>query len=131
MNHWHSLYDTPSKKRPGLKNYEAMSFEDFGRFLVRNNPSWGKEDHEQLFRLHLEEAKRIDTEYSEELNRASLETFGKPYHISMYQISGIARDEFSDERKRRLRELVSQSGAHVHIACGHKYAARHRNRFKC
>lgn len=65
-------------------------------------------EHLECFEVACVATRKIGAEYLDKLNQASLHTFGKPWHLSMYKVSGIGRDEFSEEHKSQLRELTNE-----------------------
>lgn len=57
-------------------------------------------------RIYTAVQKEVHALYDEVINAASIATFGKPWTLSMYKVSGIGRDEFPEDTKNRLRDLV-------------------------
>lgn len=98
---------------------------DAAKILKRLHPSWSRQDHDELAKAH--QAARVDMEreYSELLDVAALQAFGRKYHITDYRISAIACDEFSEEHKERLRYLAHSATKHAIAAGAHAHAARY------
>ena len=81
---------------------------------------------EQSFKELTAAAKEMDKQWSKEADKASQETFGRPFGTSDYKISGIGREEFSSAAKDKLRDLAHTSAEHKEAAAAHWYAAGKR-----
>lgn len=102
----------------------ASTVADAARLLIRFNPQWTKQDHEELAKAHGDAAKECAVKWDEEVERASMETYGRPYRITDYQISGIARDEYGSARKDALHLFALGKTYHNFIGRAHAEAAR-------
>jgi hypothetical protein len=99
---------------------------DTGKLLAGRLPGWTKADHLQQAELHTAEADRMMKEWGKVANDAAKETFGRPYQATDYRISGIASDQFSDEKKEQLRKLAAGQSRHKDAAYAHASAAKLR-----
>lgn len=50
------------------------------------------------------------------INKAAFDTWGRPYVITDYKVSGIGSDEFSAIYKDMLRETAKKKSKHNHLA---------------
>lgn len=99
LNYRINLYGTPSD---AFRWYKYGKTRRWARLTGQSLPTT-----ELLDRFHkaCTEAKETSKLYREMLDAASKAAFGKPWEISMYRVSGIGRDEFSEEHKDELRRL--------------------------
>lgn len=74
--------------------------------LRRRLPTWTRADHARQALAMERKADRCRRAWSREAEAAALETFGRPWQFTDYRISGIGSDEFTAERKERLRTLA-------------------------
>jgi hypothetical protein len=98
---------------------------DVPRLLRRYWPSMSKEEHRKRAAENRREVERLQKRYTQELEDAAQETFGRAWEATDYRIAGIGRDEFSDERKERLRLLCRAIDARRSIAYAHDHCARY------
>lgn len=111
---------------------QASTSSDAAKVLTRLHPGWSKLEHVQLAEAHLDQYKGLLRRWSEVLDQAAMQTFGREYHISDYRISGIACEEFSEEHKAQLRTLIHTAQKHKDIADAHREAAKYRRaKFQC
>ncbi|MEK6878559.1 MAG: hypothetical protein AABY22_03075, partial [Nanoarchaeota archaeon] len=68
-------------------------------------PKMAKTEHEVLFEKYKNLENKAQEKYNSFLNKSFEEKFGREYHASDYKVSGIVRDEFSDEVKNELRKF--------------------------
>lgn len=68
-------------------------------------------------------AERSRRAWSREAERAALETFGRPWQFTDYRISGIGSDQFTDERKERLRFLAHRRSDYLSAFALHEWLA--------
>lgn len=108
----------------------ACTNSDAGKILILNNPAWSKADHLELAVLHRKAADHSAACWTKIADAASMAAFGRPYEITDYKISAIARDEFSEEHKRLLRHHALAGSNHRLLACAHEAAAKNVNRYK-
>lgn len=118
-------------RRTGITVLQALSAGDAATVLIRANPDWTKADHLHLAAAHHDEATRQKAAWSRIVNEASLATFGRPYGIWDYKVSGIAREEFSAEHKEALRFAAHAGGNHATLALAHERAAKRRGVRPC
>ena len=90
------IYDSSSIKQAAKKLFPAMSIAE----------------HKKLAEKYSQEMKAADEQYSKTLDTEFEKLFGRKYEASDYKISGIARDEFSDEVKNKLRGLIDKSNTY-------------------
>lgn len=64
------------------------------------------DDHLTAFKFWCEAEKQASDEWMQKVDKYFFDTFGRKYSLSDYRISGIARDEFTDEQKEDLRRLI-------------------------
>lgn len=130
---YHEAYDT-AVRLPGYNRQVtatgACSAADGVKVLKKTGPRWSREDHLRLAAAHTEAAAAADIRWRQQAEAASLETFGRSYRTEDYRISGIARDEFSDERKEALRLAAHGGSKHKTLAEIHAWAARYGRSFR-
>lgn len=87
-------------------------------------PGLTREQHLER-QAHFSELNRaLGDEWGKEVEMAAMETFGRPLRFEEYRVSGIARDEFSEERKERLRALAHTQGECCAASLAHGHVAR-------
>ena len=91
-----------------------------GRANVRE---WFKrfpcDDHLTALKFWCEAEKAASKEWMEKVEKYFFETFGRKCGATDYKISGIYRDEFTDEQKNDLRRLVMLENDAIKIADAH------------
>lgn len=97
-----------------------------GRLLRRRLPKWGKEDHIAAARHHLRMSDKRGREWGDLQRQAHQQAFGKDPEFHDYRISGIGRDEYSDEFKDRLSKAAVSKTGHKYAAAAHWKAAGKR-----
>jgi hypothetical protein len=100
-----------------------------GKILAMSG-KWTKEQHMFLAELFSSEAMRAEDGWSKVVEKASQETFGRPYQIQDYKVSGIARSEYSEKRKDQLRFFAYAQSVFKTLAHAHAEAAKLQNRYK-
>lgn len=108
--------------------FQATTPLDAAHILKRANPAWTKEDHQQLSQAHATRGRQLNERYSQLLDEAALETFGRKFLPTDYHISAIGREEFSPEKKVALRNAAHASTYHQYAARAHAKAANPRSR---
>lgn len=98
-------------KNKSILNGRANVREWFKRFPC--------DDHLTALKFWCEAEKQARKEWIEKVEKYFFETFGRSYNIHDYKISGIARDEFTDEQKNDLRRLVKLENDACKIADAH------------
>lgn len=86
-------------------------------------PDVDKSQHDDLARQHAKAGKKNTRLWNLQFDRAMLRTFGRPFSIGDFKISGICREEFDDRTKSLLRKYAYNSGMHERLAVLHKMAA--------
>jgi len=109
-----------------IRAEDAHSHRDAANVLISNRPDWTRADHEFLAAEHELAAQMQSERYEQALNRASMETFGRPWSIFDYRISCIGRDEFSTEMKATLRYHGHATSRHKALAKAHAAASASR-----
>lgn len=104
--------------------FQAVTDTDAAKILRRLNPEWTKQDHATLAQRHREAAQRQSEAWNRLLNEAAEQTFGRPYRVTDYRVSGIACDEFSDAMKTQLRFAAHATTYHKRASSAHARAAR-------
>ncbi|MFP3637719.1 hypothetical protein [Paraburkholderia sp. SIMBA_054] len=112
--------------RPSVSS--AVSDRDGAGILRNVMPGLTTTEHDALARLHEDMAARCKESWSTIVDQAARETFGRGYVFSDYKISGIARSEFTEERKEQLRTLAHAETHHHKAAAAHAYLAKGRMR---
>lgn len=105
--------------------FQAVTDRDAAQVLRRAHPAWDKAAHLALAQRHAEETVRQREAWNKLLDTAAQETFGRPFQFLDYQISGIGRDEFSEEHKAALRFHAHATTYHEQISRAHAHAARY------
>lgn len=100
-----------------------------GMILARSG-KWTKEEHLKIADIFGYIAVNVQDKYERTLDKASKETFGRPYQMTDYKISCIARDEYSEKRKDELRLLCKGITLYKTLASAHKDAAMLQGRYK-
>jgi hypothetical protein len=132
------LYDPSYDNKIKLKGYskegvtvcQCNDSHDMAKILIKSNPKWSKKDHLELAKSHEAARSSNELKWDKTVNEASLAAFGKPYHITDYKVSGIARDEFSEDHKKTLRLHSHAAGLHSQLAKAHEIAAKNLHRYK-
>ncbi len=94
-----------------------------GKALKRNLPDWTKDDHIEAAHYHMHAYERADNEWERVIRIAHQAACKRKWTIFDYRISGIGRDEYSEQHKDRLRQLTRAGAAHYKLAFAHLYAA--------
>ncbi|MGF6440310.1 hypothetical protein [Paraburkholderia youngii] len=102
----------------------AHSTADAARILHKVMPPLTVAEHQALANVHLDMMATALTSWATIVNLACLETFGRPYQFSDYRVSGVARDEFTMERKEQLRLLSRAETRHRNAARAHDALAK-------
>lgn len=102
----------------------AHTAADAAQVLRKLNPCWTQAEHSALAEQHLRASLKLKEDWSELVNKATLETFGRPYSILDYKISGIAREEFPEPVKESLRFMAQAQTNHLALHRAHLHAAR-------
>jgi hypothetical protein len=81
-----------------------------------------------LAQQHADAAVQQKKEWCRLADAAALETFGRPFRITDYRISGIACDAFSEPMKQALRFAAHACTHHQKASYAHAHAAGRRRR---
>ena len=106
--------------------FQAVSDADAAKLLKCFAPEWTRADHERLSQMHAAAAVQYEAEWGTLADEAALQTFGRPYRFTDYHISGIAREEFPEELKTKLRFAAHANAHHSVASRAHARAARYR-----
>jgi hypothetical protein len=124
-----ALYNTPVR----LKGYNgavtistAHGDADKARVLIQLQPEMTRSQHASLARGFATLADHLDAEWNREIDEAAMETWGRPWQVTDYRISGIGSAEFSNQRKTKLRTFAQGATKAKYIAQGHEAAAKSR-----
>lgn len=93
------------------------------RLLRKFMPCASKADHVNYAIAHAEARATADAFWSGLVDIEFKVIFGRDFHASDYKISGIAREEFSDVVKNRLREFSGASSKHGSLCIYHLMAS--------
>jgi len=96
-----------------------------GRQLKQRLPEFSKADHEHAAKAHMEAASEHEKAWGETQDKAHKETFGKKPEFHDYRVSGVGRDEYSEEHKDALRHHALSKTDHMSAAHAHWKAAGH------
>ncbi len=94
------------------------------KLIKRFGPAWSKAEHAAIASYHQNRAVKLMAIWNAVVERASMETFNRPWRVSDYQVSGICRDEFHSRHKRVLRHCVHRANEHRDVARAHMLLAR-------
>lgn len=95
------------------------------RALIRKlAPEWGRAEHLKLAQYHEARLQKLDAIWSAVLNRAALETFGRPWQVWDYRVCAIGSDAFAERHKRVLRHCAYRATEHGTLARAHRLAAK-------
>jgi hypothetical protein len=108
-------------------NVISLAHSDKGRLLKRRLPDWTAADHLYASRYWMAKRKAWRKEWSEVADEASQATFGRPYEATDYKISGIARDEYPESYKERLRTLARGASEALDLYEAHARASGKRS----
>ncbi|MDT8992772.1 hypothetical protein RQP54_18005 [Curvibacter sp. APW13] len=108
--------------------FQAVTPTDAAKVLRRLKPTWTKDEHASLAQQHADAADQHERAWSQLVDQAAIETFGRPYHITDYRISGIACDEFSEPMKQALRFAAHARTYHRQLSGAHACASGQRRR---
>jgi hypothetical protein len=115
------LHRLPKQNRKSVLT--AHSGSDGAKILRLEMPNLTKEEHLKLAQDHLTQSIAFRREYGEALDDAAMSLWGRPWQITDYKVSGIGRDEFSDEQKNKLRNLNQKSLQHEDVGRAHAHAS--------
>ena len=110
-----------------------------GKVTVMNGPAsmilarsgkFDKMEHLKRADIFARAAENAEKMWSKTVEKASMETFDRPYEFSDYKVSGIARSEYSEKRKNQLRTLAHSMSIFKTLARAHADAANIQNRYK-
>lgn len=120
-------YTTPVKL-PGQGKVTAInahSAADGAKILNKLRPDWTKADHLNMAAEHEDLAESAETDWGSLVSSEFKKLFGRDYRVGDYKVSGVARSEFPDDVKDKLRELNRQMNGHKSLRVAHAYAAKH------
>ena len=122
-------------KRVKLSGYRSPvtaigthSQHDAAAIFRRIAPELTKADHKALAHAHYRASTAFNKLWDKVADRASKETFGRPFGMGDYKISGIGRDEFPARYKNILRMAAHSSGDHSFLAHAHRHAAKYNRK---
>lgn len=123
-----SLYNTRVKLKGynGQVTVSTAHGADKGKVLIQLAPQMSKGAHSAKAREFAALAEKLDEEWSREADEAAMETWGRPFQVTDYRISGIGSDEFSPARKNKLRTFAHGGTKAKDIAEAHTAAAKSR-----
>ena len=105
----------------------VLTASDGKQLLRRFMPNVGKAEHRILAERHMRASIEHGRKWSELVDVAAMEVFGRPFQPTDYRISSIAREEFSEEHKEALRQHSYAEGNHHQLAVLHYMAAGHQH----
>ena len=98
--------------------------------LIRALPDYTKADHLDAANLHEKRADEYDKKWGKVIREAHQETYGEPWHLSYYHVSGIGDSSYSEEKKDKLREVSDYAQRAKDAMHLHRDAAKIVNRMK-
>lgn len=114
--------------RKGTSLDSAHSACDGLAVLRQAFPGLQRQEHEDRARRHALASLAASRKYNAELNTAALETWGRPFQFGDYKVSGICSEDFSEARKKTLREFSTIESQHHRLAILHAMAAGRTHR---
>lgn len=114
--------------RKGASLDSAHSACDGLAVLRQAFPGLQRQEHEDRARRHALASLAASRKYNAELNTAALETWGRPFQFGDYKVSGICSEDFSEARKKTLREFSTIESQHHRLAILHAMAAGRTHR---
>lgn len=131
-NPHHPDYSTRVKLRGynGPVTVTSAHGADAGKVLRKLHPEATKEEHKSIARKYQKRADALKREYFKLLDKAAMETWGRKWQTTDYQVSGIGSSAFSAKMKDKLRRSNSEfnlyeKASHAHqAAAGKRYPGR-------
>lgn len=93
------------------------------RLLKLMMPGLSKEDHFLIGKRHAELALEHRSAWSDRAEAACQKSFARAWTFFDYRVSGIGREEFSEEDKEALRSHAHRGGHHHQLAIFHLMAS--------
>ena len=129
----HPLIDNPAYTSTARKGFAGHTFppsvltaldaESAKRLLRKFMSNTSKDEHFALAASHAAAAEKADSAWIKLVKDQFLAVFGRPYGPTDYKVSGIARDEFPDSVKSKLRDLRDGANAHTTLSIAHLMAS--------
>ena len=123
-------YVTPARK--GWRGYRrtvcttsVLHAKDGKALLKSLMPEATRQEHAKFADMHVDAAIKNKKMWNRLVDSAMLKTFGRPFKIGDYKISGICREEFDERAKNLLRKYAQNGGEHHALAIFHWMAAGH------
>jgi len=124
----HPVYCSETK----LKNWNGLvSVKNCGcermaaRLLKRAMPELTKQQHSAFAAYHSNRAAKLLSIWNRVMDRAAIETFGRPWIFTDYKICAIGCEDFSATHKRVLRHCAYRRTEHSHLARVHERLAKY------
>ena len=126
-DHNHPMYHTPVKVKGMRAKQTAASNHtgNAGSILRKVAPHLSKAGHLHLAKGHAAKAKEHDKSWGETQHAAHMHTFKTKPAFHDYKVSGVGRDEYSDEHKEKLRHHAHAASLHRALSHAHLSAGRH------
>ena len=93
------------------------------QIIKRFWPGLSKENHAEIAQYHACRAEKLRVIWNLVIERATLQTFGRPWRFEDYKFCAIGREEFSEAHKRVLRHCAYRKSEHLHLAHAHRKLA--------
>lgn len=103
----------------------AVTIREAALLLRRNAPHLSRDDHKRRAETYATALERADNQWTALYHEAIRATLGRAPELGDYRVSGIGRDEFSEQIKRKLRRLAKASTRCAMRARAHQWAAVH------
>lgn len=117
------------KEKPPKFNVAITPLSDGGAagaaLLRRRLPDWSKADHQNAISKLKRMKNGAKKKYDDALDAAAQETWGRPWEITDYRVSGIGSSEFSSKRKDELRTLNKEINDISGALGSHEYVVKH------
>lgn len=128
----HPVYSVSPRKGWGgytrrVTLLNVLTSHDGLRLMRKLLPDVSKAQFKALGLEHARRAREHTSAWSDRVDLACRTTFGRPFEFTDYRISGIAREEFSEEDKNLLRLHSRRSSLHRQLAILYLMAAGHRH----
>lgn len=105
--------------------FSVVTAQGAAKIINQQIIGWTKEDARRMSKFHQEEAARKEALWYKKREEAHMRVFGVEPTFLDYKISGIGRDEYSEEDKNFLRACAHDGSRHKRLADAWAYLAKH------
>jgi hypothetical protein len=96
------------------------------KIITKFRPELNQQSHLMIASYHLARSKKLFDIWNKVVNRAAQETFGRPWRIKDYKVSGIGSDDFAERHKRVLRHCIHRAYEHQDMSHAHTVLAKRK-----